>query len=68
VNYDKYDAIVVSDRYAHPYIFMAWKYKLSYKDFHRDVEFNSEPRSASSLIKRLGNVYFEEIDISKLPD
>lgn len=65
--YDNYSAVVISDGYAQPYIFLLWNAKIRYEDFVKDSEKNQPPYAISSRIKRIGKYYFEPINYASLP-
>lgn len=66
-SFDGFDHIIVSDKGAHPYIFMAWKYKLNYEDFHKNLEYNSEGKQVTSMVAKIRNVYFGPVNFYDFP-
>lgn len=65
--YSKYDSVVVSDQYGNPYIFMAWRYKLTPDEFQNNIIYNDTKRGITSVVRRIGNIYFDRVDFYNLP-
>ena len=67
LNFHSYDTVIVSEKYAQPYIFYLFTNRVSPKLFQEERVLNSEPRFQTSAIKQVGNVSFSDIEYSSLP-
>jgi len=62
-----YDHVVISDRYAQPYIFYLFYRQIDPTFYQQNKVLNVEPRIQTSLTKSIGNVVFDDVLLEKLP-
>lgn len=62
-----YDHVVISDRYAQPYVFYLFYRQIDPTFYQKNKILNVEPRIETSLVKSIGNVVFDDVILEKLP-
>lgn len=66
--FKKYDTVLVSDRYAQPYIFALFYGSYDSNKFREEVEVNSGSRFATSVVAKFSNFSFTNVDYYNLPE
>jgi hypothetical protein len=66
-SFSHYDYVVVSDRYAQPYVFYLNYRQLDPTYFQMNKQLNELPRSETSVVRSIGNVVFDDVIIDTLP-
>lgn len=66
-SFDKFDNILISDRYNQPYIFALFYLKYNPDKFRSKVNYHTSIRRKTSLVKSFGKLTFINIDYYQLP-
>lgn len=64
--FEKYNKVIISDRYAQPYIFALYYQKYDPKEFRKSVAYNTVDQWGFSAVKSFGKFEFKKIDNSDL--
>jgi 4-amino-4-deoxy-L-arabinose transferase-like glycosyltransferase len=62
-----YDHVLVSDKYAQPYIFYAFSQRIDPVYFQTQRVLNEQPRIETSVVKNIGNITFSDISLESAP-
>lgn len=65
--FKNYDQILITDRFAQPYIFALFYLKIHPEEFKRGVEYESIDKWGFSTVKRINNLSFLQISEKELP-
>lgn len=65
--FNKYNNIVISDRYNQPYIFFLFYLTYDPNFFRKEVKYNTTIRKSTSLVKNINKFSFTNIDFYNLP-
>lgn len=65
--FDRFDHLVVTDRYIQPYIFALFYLKFDPNSFRSDVKYNTSIRKATSLIGGFNKFIFTDVNFYNLP-
>jgi len=65
--FNKYDNIVITDRYNQPYIFALFYLKYDPEKYRSEVVYNRQPRVETSLVKEFDKFLFTDVYYYDLP-
>lgn len=66
-HFSEYDHVLVSDKYAQPYIFYVFNQTIDPALFQTKKVLNEKPRIETSVVKSLGTITFSDINLEDAP-
>ncbi|KKR81039.1 MAG: hypothetical protein UU73_C0001G0188 [Candidatus Daviesbacteria bacterium GW2011_GWA1_41_61] len=65
--FKSYDHVLISDRYAQPYIFALFYQQYDPQQFWSSLTYNTDIRAATSQVKGFDKFIFDDVDYNQLP-